>query len=235
MGNMPGKDRTPHQSRRPRKEQIPRKGRTSCYEQGIRKFIPYWAFHRCQKRSRRTPQFAADFISVHVVRPHPANQSRHGGSIQRRRSDQRFSFFLSRARARGAFYRGRGRAGRFFLPQAQGLGERGWGLSSQSAGTRSLQPLPLAFLPFVPLSIKFGQDVGRDSLVTAPPSHKRLQVGRRVGLEPFLEGAHSIIVTRARSPDKACALWQAWPIVSAPRAATPPRTPSVAKNFRRLM
>src|SRR5260221_11781144 len=67
---------------------------------------------------------------------------------------------------------------------------------SQSAGTRSLQPLPLAFLPFVPLSIKFGQGFGRDSLVTAPPGHKRLQVGRRVALEPFLEGAHSVIVSR---------------------------------------
>ena len=134
------------------------------------------------------------------------NQFTHGGSIQRRRSISALAFF----------YRGRGRAGRFFLPHARGAG----GLSSQSAGTRSLQPLPLAFLPFVPLSIKFGQDVGRDSLVTAPPSHKRLQVGRRVGLEPFLEGAHSIIVSRVRSPDKACALWQVWPIVSAPRTAT---------------
>ena len=85
------------------------------------------------------------------------------------------------------------------------------GLSSQSAGTRSLQPLPLAFLPFVPLSIKFGQDVGRDPLVTAPAGHKRLQVGRRVGLEPFLEGAHSTIVSRARLSDKAGGLGSSIP------------------------
>src|SRR5262249_27160246 len=121
----------------------------------------------------------------------PANQSTHG-AVFSAPIDQRFSFFLSRARARGALF--------------STSGARGWGLSSQSAGTRSLQPLPLAFLPFVPLSTKFGQDAGWDSPVTAPPSHKRLQVWRRVGLDPFLEGAHSIIVSRVRSPDKACAL-----------------------------
>ena len=95
------------------------------------------------------------------------------------------------------------------------------GLSSQSAGTRSLQPLPLAFLPFVPLSIKFGQDVGRDPLVTAPPGHKRLQVGRRVGLEPFFERAHSTIVSWARLSDKTGAFWQPWPPVRRPGRGLP--------------